>query len=134
VLEAHTEAPTKKWRSLFEERVANYELVGRYTREEAERLAWDELENRWHVEHGERVPRDLCTGCRTPIGEAEALDLIDGNRVHFANNACLIRHGDRWRSAATQALAAMGLKPPAGDYGEGKKRETPGPEIRPAPL
>jgi hypothetical protein len=120
-------APTKIWRNLFEERVASYKLVGRYTREEAERLAWDELENRWHVEHGERVPRDLCTGCRTPIGESEALDLIDGNRVHFANNACLIRHGDRWRGVATQALAAMGLKPPVGDQGEEKERETPCP-------
>ena len=36
--------------------------------------------------------------------------MIDGNRVHFENNACLIRHGDRWRDAATRALEDMGLR------------------------
>jgi hypothetical protein len=41
--------------------------------------------------------------------------MIDGNRVHLAILDCLIRHGERWRAAATRALIAMGLQPPAGE-------------------
>jgi hypothetical protein len=63
---------------------------------------------------GERVSRELCAGCRRPIGNAEALDMIDGNRVHLAILDCLIRHGERWRAAATRALIAIGLRPPVG--------------------
>jgi hypothetical protein len=55
---------------------------GKRPRIDAERIAWGMLENRWNIEHGERVPWDICAGCRRPIGEAPALDLIDGNRVH----------------------------------------------------
>jgi hypothetical protein len=63
--------------------------------------------------HGERVPGRLCAGCRRPIGAAETLDLIDGNRVHDRpDNACLIWHGERWRAAASRALIAFGLEPP----------------------
>jgi len=41
-----------------------------------------------------------------------ALDLIDGNRVHDrAGNGCLIRHGKRWRAAATRALTADAVEP-----------------------
>ena len=29
---------------------------------EAERFAWAELQNRWHMAHGERVSPDLCGG------------------------------------------------------------------------
>jgi hypothetical protein len=75
-------------------------------------LAWGELQNRWHMAHGKRVPRHLCAGCRKPISNAAALDLIDGCRVHdTAGHHCLIRWGACWRSAATRALAAMGLTP-----------------------
>jgi hypothetical protein len=103
------------WRDLFEERAAIRQFDGGYSRPEAERLGWGELQNRWHMTHGERVPRDLCAGCRRPIGGADALDLIDGNRVHdAAGHDCLIRWGEHWRGAATHALAAMGLPPPAG--------------------
>jgi hypothetical protein len=34
-----------------------------------------------HLDHGERVPRDLCAGCRRPISGGEALHLADGNRA-----------------------------------------------------
>jgi hypothetical protein len=97
------------WRDLYQERAAIREHDGGYPRPEAERLAWSELEMRWHMQHGERVPRELCAGCRRSIGIARALDLIDGCRVHFTDNDCLIRHGNRWRSAATSALLALGL-------------------------
>jgi hypothetical protein len=71
------------------------------------------MQNRWHAQYGEQVPKDICAGCRRPIGTASALDLIDGSRVHLNDgNACLIRHGERWRAAATRALMALGLRPP----------------------
>jgi hypothetical protein len=63
-------------------------------------------EMRWHLDHGERVPRDLCAGCRRPITPGQrVLDLADDNRVHFADGyACLIRHGERWRRRAREAI------------------------------
>jgi hypothetical protein len=68
-------------------------------------LARDEC--RWHFDHGERVPRALCAGCRHPIASGdEVLDLADDNRVHLdADYRCLIAFGERWRSAARAALA-----------------------------
>jgi hypothetical protein len=54
----------------------------------------------------------MCAGCRRHIGSAEALDLIDGNRVHLDGNDCLIRHSEAWRAAATRALIALGLRSP----------------------
>jgi len=97
------------------ERAAIRQYEGGYSRAEAELLAWRELENRWNLAHGERVLRELCAGCRRPIGTEAALDLIDGNRVHDPeDNDCLIRHGERWRATAARALIAMGLQPPAG--------------------
>jgi hypothetical protein len=101
------------WNDIYHERAAMREYDGRYTRDEAEVLAWGEIENRWHLKYGERVPRDLCAGCRRPIGGTDVLDLIDGNRVHItASQDCLMRHGNRWRRNATRALLALGLRPP----------------------
>jgi hypothetical protein len=97
---------------LYEERAAIRECDGHYSRAEAESLAWGEVLNRWHMRHGARVPRDLCAGCRGPIGSAKALDMIDGNRVHLGDPDCLVRHGERWREAATRALLALGLRSP----------------------
>jgi hypothetical protein len=102
------------WQALFEERAAIRQFDGRYTRAEVEALAWGEIENRWHLQHGERVARDLCAGCHRSLGDAQALDLIDGCRVHdAADHACLIRHGERWRLNATRALIALGVTPPS---------------------
>jgi hypothetical protein len=101
-------------RLLEDRRAAHWELGGR-SRAEAEKIAWAEVQNRWHMEHGERVSRDICAGCRRPIESAMALDLIDGSRVHLNDgNVCMIRHGKRWRAAATRALMALGLCLPAG--------------------
>jgi hypothetical protein len=100
------------WIGRFEERNAHRHPV--CPRAVAERLAWAEIEARWHLERGERVPPELCAGCREPIGEAKALDLIDGCRVHLRpDHNCLIRYGGRWRAAATRALVLMGLTPPS---------------------
>jgi hypothetical protein len=82
---------------------------------EATRLAWGELECRWHRLHGERVPEWQCAGCREPVGGMSALHLSDGNRVHCDRLDCLIRYGERWRGAASLALSAMCLEPPAGE-------------------
>ncbi len=102
------------WRDEYAERAAMRQYHGGYPRAEAELLAWRELENRWNLTHGERVSRELCAGCRRAIGTEEALDLIDGNRVHDrAEHQCLIRHGERWRAAASRALIATGLQSPA---------------------
>jgi hypothetical protein len=101
------------WEALYAERAAIREYDGHHTRAEAERLAWGELENRWHMQYGERISRHLCAGCRKPIADRATLDLIDGNRIHCSpNNGCLIQHGQRWRAAARRALIAFGIKPP----------------------
>jgi hypothetical protein len=97
------------------ERTGIRQYGGSYTREEAEHLAWSELQGRWHMEHGERAPRDLCAGCRRLIGGNPVLDLIDGCRVHADGYDCLIRWGERWRAAATRALVAMGVNPTVSD-------------------
>jgi hypothetical protein len=109
------EADPATWRDLYDERSAIRQYDGHYSRAEAEALAWSEVQTRWQMECGERVSRDLCAGCRRSIGTEKALDLIDGTRVHLDDeNACLIRHGKRWRTAATRALMALGLRPPVG--------------------
>lgn len=82
---------------------------------EAARLAWGEIELHWHMHYGERLPPDLCGGCRRPIGGAEALCLADDSRVHLDDLGCLIQYGTRWRAAATAALRKMGLTPPAAE-------------------
>lgn len=106
------------WRRQFTVRSIHWELGGYRSRDEAEVLAWAEMQCRWYKLYGERVSQDLCAGCRRPIGTTEALDLRDGNRVHdCAEGGCLIRHGERWRAAATRALIAMGLVPRAIDFG-----------------
>jgi hypothetical protein len=99
----HREALTH-WRALHPE-------------SEAAQLAWGELQDRWHKRHGEWMPPDLCSGCRRPIGDRETLALGDGNRVHPDDLNCLIRHGERWRRAATRALVAVGLQPPPAEGG-----------------
>jgi hypothetical protein len=102
------------WRDIYQERAAIREHDGGYSRLEAELLAWRELECRWHMAHGEPAAAGVCAGCQQPIGTENVILLIDGNRCHDrAGHACLIRYGDRWRNAATAALIALGLQPPA---------------------
>lgn len=111
--ERAAEAEAKVWRALFLERVGHWSTHHGY--ENAQRLAWAELEARWHQAYGERVDPTLCAGCRRPLGSSEVVHLLDGNAVHdAAENDCLIRHGERWRKVAAGALEAMGLSGPEG--------------------
>jgi hypothetical protein len=73
------------------------------------------LENKWHELHGRRWPTWQCAGCDAPIGDSQALNLPDGNRVHFEPIDCLIRFGKRWRGDARKALIALGLESPGPD-------------------
>jgi hypothetical protein len=97
----------------FSERAAHREFDGGYSRVEAERLAWSEVELRWHLLYGECVPRNVCADCCEPFDDAEALDLIDGSRVHLGRERrCLELWRQKWRAAATSGLQAIGLKCP----------------------
>jgi hypothetical protein len=63
--------------------------------------------------HCEPAAAGICAGCQQPIGSDDVIVMIGGNRCHDrAGHACLIRHGERWRNAATAALIALGLQPP----------------------
>jgi hypothetical protein len=71
-------------------------LIGGRDWETAQRLAWGDLENEWHRAYGRRWPSWKCAGCDALIGGFAALDLPDGNRVHFQNIDCLVTFGQRW--------------------------------------
>jgi hypothetical protein len=86
--------------------------------EEARRLAWGDVENEWHELHGRRWPSWQCAGCNAPLSGSQALNLPDGNRVHFEPIDCLIRFGKRWRGDASEALIALGLELPRLDGGQ----------------
>ena len=106
---AGTEA--RRWRDRLATRIVDW-FHGDRGWEEARRLAWGDLENEWHELHGRRWPSWQCAGCNAPIGSSQALNLPDGNRVHFEPIDCLIRFGKRWRGTACEALVALGLEPP----------------------
>ena len=116
-LTPHPAAATEAayWKGRFTARSFDW-LRGERGWEAAKRLAWGDLENEWHYEHGKRWPTWQCAGCDAPIGGLEALSLPDGNRVHLNPIDCLIRFGRRWRAAADKALIVLGLEPP--DFGE----------------
>ena len=71
------------------------------------------VENEWHELHGRRWPSWQCAGCNAPLDGSQALNLPDGNRVHFEPIDCLICFGKRWRGDASEALVAFGLEPPS---------------------
>jgi hypothetical protein len=112
---AGTEA--RRWRDRLATRIVDW-FHGDRGWEEARRLAWGDLENEWHELHGWRWPSWQCAGCNAPLGGSQALDLPDGNRVHFELIDCLIRFGKRWRGDASEALVALGLEPPRLDGGQ----------------
>jgi hypothetical protein len=99
------------WREWFAAKAVQW-FVGDRDWDAAQRLAWGDLENEWHHQHGKRCPSWQCAGCDAPIGGSYALHLPDGNRVHFALFDCLIRFGKSWRGDARKALIAFGLGPP----------------------
>jgi hypothetical protein len=102
------------WRERFTAKSVQW-FVGGRDWNAAKRLAWGDLENEWHHQHGKRWPSWQCAGCDALIGGSEALNLPDGNRAHFEPIDCLIRFGKRWRGAACEALVAFGLEPPGLD-------------------
>jgi hypothetical protein len=99
------------WRGLYGEKLAKCLA---HPRAEAERLAYGELILQWHRWNGRRWPLWQCAGCDTPISGAAALDLADGNRVHFDGRECLSRFGERWRGDAVAGLRVLGFEPPKG--------------------
>jgi hypothetical protein len=105
------------WRERLAAKAVQW-FVGDRDWDAAKRLAWGDLENEWHELHGRRWPSWQCAGCNAPLGGSQALDLPDGNRVHFEPIDCLIRFGKRWRGDASEALVALGLEPPRLDGGQ----------------
>lgn len=101
------------WRRQFVVRTIDRELGGARSHEDAARLAWGELECRWHRFHGEPTPEWQCAGCGEPIGGSPSIDFLNGDRVHLQGLDCLIRYGGRWRGAGGRALIGMGLEPSA---------------------
>jgi hypothetical protein len=103
------------WRRHFTIRTIHWGLTGRWTKDEAEGLAYGELLDEWRRSQGRRWPAWQCAGCDEPIGDLSALLLADENRVHFdGERECLIRFGRRWRGEAAAGLQALGLEPPEG--------------------
>jgi hypothetical protein len=106
-----------RWRDRLATRIVDWFQEDRGW-QEARRLAWGDVENEWHERHGQRWPSWQCAGCNAPLGGSQALNLPDGNRVHFEPIDCLIRFGKRWRGDASEALVALGLEPPRLDGGQ----------------
>jgi hypothetical protein len=103
------------WRNLYSERADHHEFGGERPRAEAERLAYGDLLNRWHMAHGRRWPDCQCAGCDAPIGGLSSLALPDDAQVHLDDKLdCLTRYGRRWRGEAIAALCVFGIKTPQG--------------------
>src|SRR5262249_49126860 len=102
--------PAADWCARYCEALAYWS--GFHAPSEAARLAWGEMENRWHQAYGERIPSHVCAGCGKLIGGLPALEVGHGMRVHIGELDCVIRFGQRWRKAATAALHGFGLDPP----------------------
>src|SRR5262249_4822545 len=98
--------PASAWRRVFAARGAvrsapRLDAYGNVMRHvDGRRLAWSDLQNRWHKRHGERPVPGTCAGCGEPIGSTEALTL-SGYQTHLGRNPdCLTVHGSKWRAAA----------------------------------
>jgi hypothetical protein len=105
-------ADATSWRARHREALAYWGTL--HPAEEAARLAWGEMQNRWHQLYGARAPEWRCAGCGKPIGGLPSMALADRNRVHVDKFGCLERFGERWRGEATAGLRALGLAPPEG--------------------
>lgn len=113
------------WHRLYSEKLRYWAAPRRdtqgsntaYAINEARELAWGEVVAIWHKHHGARPNIGICAGCGELVGEPgiNALLLADGTRVHLHGDLhCLTTYGSQWRRAATRALVALGLEPPAG--------------------
>jgi len=63
----------------------------------------------WHERYGARIDPSICAGCGTEI-DGQPFGLPDGCAVHADDGfTCLKLYGTRWRHAAADALAALGI-------------------------
>jgi hypothetical protein len=121
-----SEAEAVELRYAYEERVGIRLYDAGYTRHEAERLAYGETIEKWCERHPLRLQPGSCAGCGEPLATG-ALELPDGARVHWERDQefrCLIAYGFKRKRRAVQALAVMGIVPPANlpdDFGKNGK-------------
>jgi hypothetical protein len=106
-------AGSSDWHARHVEALSHWSAL--HPADQAAQFAWGELQVQWHNGYSERLQEWQCAGCGEAIGGIRSLDFQDGNRVHLDKLDCLLRYGERWRGAATRALVAMGLQPPAGE-------------------
>jgi len=100
------------WRAWLSETAARRRRIGD-DHGEASRFAYGAAISEWHARHGARRVPGRCPGCERPIDErARVLALPGGERVHGV--PCLVRYGARWRSAAADGLAGLGISAPTG--------------------
>jgi hypothetical protein len=97
------------WKDAFEERAAICEFDGLYPRPVAEVLAFGDIVNQWHFQNAVVEPGQ-CAGCGHHA-ECDVIRLADCADVHLG---CVRAYGLKWRRAASDALAAMGLTIPEG--------------------
>ena len=106
-------AQSTDWRARHQESVWFWGAL--HPKQEALSIAWGEMQYLWRKRHWEPLAAGTCAGCGRPLGSGPVLPLDQGTAVHIATLDCVIAYGDRWRSAATRGLRALGLLPPTGD-------------------
>ena len=80
---------------------------------DADRLAFDQLLWIWHAANPVEHAHGQCAACGTTLGPP-VMALPDGAQVcDKSDHECLIFYGNGRRMAAVNALAGMGIEPPA---------------------
>ena len=103
------------WQAAYRERAHVLQFKSIYSRQEAERRAWGELQNRWHRLYGAKTPAAMCTGCRKPLAGSGVDDLAGrSNGAHHCRLRVPTGIWRVWRQAANAGLRALGLEPPPG--------------------
>ena len=102
------------WRAWYDRRVDRRVMSGHYTLAESYKLAYGQAQAAWHRRHGAKPDPSRCAGCGEPIGDAAIHAFPDGAAVHDHDLHCWAAYGRRWRQAAADGLAALGLPPPEG--------------------
>jgi hypothetical protein len=83
---------------------------GHRTAQEAHALALGEAVNLWHSAYGRRPDPHSCAGCGKPMAQSRLIALPYGASVHDdADLRCLIAYGERWRTAACDALRKLSI-------------------------
>ena len=100
------------WRRWYHRTVDYRAIVGKRTLAEALPLAYGDAVCEWHKRFGASPPEGVCAGCGGPLEGQGVYSLHDGARLH--DDGCLTRYGRRWRTAAVEGLALLGISPPPG--------------------